>query len=128
MSKDRDISLGERIKEDIKSKNLNGSAIARKMNVSRQVINQIDLRKKFDLQFLQSLKEASGLDYTHYAFDTVMANVLKDDEPSYTTNMRSSNNVTLTFAVSCKKDRVGEFSNFLSDVEEIAVKYGYQLI
>lgn len=125
MSSQKEKSLGEIIKEDMKARKLNASAIAREMNVSRQVINQIDTRKTFDLEFLQKLKEASGLDYTHYAFDSVMKNLLHEEPGSYNTG--KSNYVTLTLAVSCKRDRVGEFDSFLTDLENVAEKYGYLL-
>ena len=62
-------NLGEKIQSDLESMGLNDSAIARKMGVNRQTINQIATRKTFDLLFLQKLKDASGLDYTNYVFD-----------------------------------------------------------
>ena len=62
-------SLGEMIKEDIVNKGLNQSLIAKRMGYERQIINQIANRKTFDLEFLQKLKDASGLDYTNYVFN-----------------------------------------------------------
>jgi transcriptional regulator with XRE-family HTH domain len=117
-------SLGEIIKDDMKLKGINGSAVARKMNVARQVINQIDRRKKFDLEFLIDFKKASGLDYTKYAYENVVG-LLQEEEPFH---QRNNNNVTLNFTLSCHRDRVSQFSAFLDDVDAVAKKYGYQII
>lgn len=108
----------------MKEKGINGSAVARKMNVARQVINQIDKRKKFDLEFLLEFKKASGLDYTQYAFENVN-HLLREDESYYG---RSNDKVTLNFSVACSRDRVGDFSKFLGDIDIVAEKYGYQIV
>src|SRR5690606_15279666 len=67
--------LGEIIKEALKERGLNKSAIAKKMNVSKQVINQIDRRKYFDLDFLKKLKDATGLDFTRYNTSNFFENI-----------------------------------------------------
>lgn len=115
-------SLGEIIKEDLKSKGINGSAVARKMKVARQVINQIDRRKKFDIDFLLDLKEASGLDYTRYALDHSAHN-LSEPPVEY-----QKSKVTLTINIACPRELVNEFSKFLADVELVSDKYGFQII
>lgn len=68
MSKVFEETLGEKILKAIKEKGLVQSKIADKMKVSRQIINQIDRRKTFDLEFLQKLKEATDLDFTGYLY------------------------------------------------------------
>ncbi|MBC7418414.1 MAG: hypothetical protein H7325_09685 [Pedobacter sp.] len=63
-------NLGEQIKSEIEDMGLNQSFVARKMGLrNRQTINKLETRKKFDLAFLQKLKEATGLDYTNYVFN-----------------------------------------------------------
>lgn len=124
MSTETRKSLGEIIKDDMKSKGINGSAVARKMKVARQVINQIDRRKKFDYEFLIDFKNASGLDYTKYAYENVLG-ILKEEEPVH---LRNNNAVTLHFTLSCDRDKVSQFSAFLEEADAIAKKYGYQII
>lgn len=126
-------SLGELIKEELKAREINGSAVARKMGLARQIINQIDRRKSFDLEFLQKLKAASGLDFTSYVFEPKsnsyvdISQLTTVAEPS-TPYPSGKNSVTLNFMVSCDRDRVSEFSKFLNDVDKIANNYGYKIV
>lgn len=122
MSRDG-LTLGEIIKKEMRERGIKDSVVARKMNVARQSINQIDKRKKFDLQFLQEFKKASGLDYTIYATENTVA-LLQDPETTY----QSKNRVTLTLNVSCNRNNVGDFSAFLTQIEEIAEQYGYHFV
>ncbi len=119
-------SLGEIIHDDIREKNLNASTIARKMNISRQVINQISTRKRFDLDFLLKLKDASGLDYTSYAFDRVMENLLKEPEPSYPLNTNTIE-VSLSLKINADQDNLGNLSALIETFKLEAGKYGFTL-
>jgi transcriptional regulator with XRE-family HTH domain len=69
MSKRSIHPLGELIKNAIKESGITQATIAKRMDVPRQMINQIDQRKSFDLEFLQKLKNATGLDFTDHVFD-----------------------------------------------------------
>lgn len=118
-------SLGEIIKATMKEKGIKSSVVARKMNVSRQAISQINLRKKFDLDFLQRLKEASGLDFTPIAFGngTDQKNGAAD-----TLSSGSTQGITINIKVTAKdKENLENLSTFVDEVEELGKRFGFEL-
>ena len=119
-------TLGEIIKETMKEKGINNSAVARKMNVSRQAISQIDLRKKFDLEFLQRLKEASGLDFTAIAYKKIA-----DSSTIQATDDQHADlaqGITINIRVTTKnKDKLENLTSFIEEVEESGKRYGFEL-
>lgn len=118
-------SLGEIIKEALKERGIKASAVARKMNISRQTINQIDRRKKFDIAFLQSLKDASGLDFTHYAYEDVIGNMPEESKQRYLTK---STRVTISISVSSNTKNLGNLPELITQIEEISKKLGFELV
>src|SRR5690606_1628419 len=110
-------TLGEIIKETMKEKGIKSSAVARKMNVSRQAISQIDLRKKFDLEFLQRLKEASGLDFTTIAYEKIAdSSAMKiPNKPQ----VDLTQGITINIRVTTKdKEKLDNLTSFIEEVEE----------
>jgi transcriptional regulator with XRE-family HTH domain len=126
------LSLGELILEAIEKSGIAQAVIAQRMGVSRQAINKLATRKTFDLEFLQKLRDASGLDYTNYVFEPkskkyVDINELtKVNEP--VTEYSSKKNLTLNFTISCDRQKVNEFSRFLLEIDQVAEKYGFKII
>lgn len=59
-------NLGEQIRKDIIASGIPISKTAAKLGMSRQSLSQINLRKSFDLEFLQKLKNVTGLDYLDF--------------------------------------------------------------
>jgi len=120
-------TLGEIIKETMKEKGIKSSAVARKMNLSRQAISQIDVRKKFDLDFLQRLKEASGLDFTAIAYEKIA-----DGGHTLQTNNTASSDlphgITINITVTAKdKEKLDNLTSFIEEVEESGKRYGFEL-
>ena len=118
--------MGEIIKETMKKKGIKSSAVARKMNVSRQAISQIDHRKKFDLEFLQRLKEASGLDFTTIAYEKVT-----DSSAIHTIDEQHDElpqGITINIRVTTKdKEKLDNLTSFIEEVEESGKRYGFEL-
>lgn len=120
-------TLGEIIKETMKEKGIKSSAVARKMNLSRQAISQIDVRKKFDLDFLQRLKEASGLDFTAIAYEKI-ADGGHTLQPHDTPPSDSSHGITINIRVTAKdKEKLDNLTSFIEEVEESGKRYGFEL-
>lgn len=117
-------SLGEIIKETMKERGIKGAVVARKMNVSRQTINQIDLRKKFDIDFLHSLKEASGLDFTHYAYDSIIDKMPEKQKLKY---LENSPRITVNISIAAKKESLENLPELIRQMEYLAKKYGFEL-
>ena len=125
-------TLGEIIKETMKEKGIKSSAVARKMNVSRQAISQIDLRKKFDLEFLQRLKEASGLDFTTIAYERITDGATQSSDSAI--NSRGEQpvdlpqGITINIRVTTKdKEKLDNLTSFIEEVEESGKRYGFEL-
>lgn len=119
-------TLGEIIKQTMKDKGIKSAAVARKMNLSRQAISQIDTRKKFDLDFLQRLKEASGLDFTGIAYEQAAGghidNILNGNAHELTQG------ITINITVTTKdKDKLDNLTSFIEEVEESGKRYGFEL-
>ncbi|MBK1441452.1 helix-turn-helix transcriptional regulator [Parapedobacter sp. ISTM3] len=125
MAKINTKTLGEIIKETMKERGIKGSVVARKMNVSRQTINQIDLRKKFDIEFLQSFKEASGLDFTKHAFDDVMDKMPEEQKVKY---LGQQPKITVNISISANKESLENLPTFIKQVEDLGKRYGFELV
>lgn len=119
-------TLGEIIKEVMKERGIKASVVARKMNVSRQTINQIDARKKFDIEFLQKLKDATELDFTSYAYDDLNRRIPEEDKEKYF-NSTAEQKISLQISVSCSVDKLTNFSDFINEMNQIAKKYGFSI-
>ncbi len=131
MSTTQASTFGAEIKSAIEETGISFAEVARRMDVSRQAVNRLDTRKTFNLDFLQKLKKATGLDYTNYVFNPKKAKYEPYTELTVAAEAISEyqrSQVTLTLNVGCPRDRVGEFSKFLTDVELVADKYGFQII
>lgn len=124
-------TLGEKIKEDLKEKGLNQSAIAKKMNVSKQVINQIDRRKYFDLEFLQKLKEVTGLDYTSHSSQistyTEGANIEQNLESSKVNNSQSIE-FLLSIKLKSDNDHITSIGELISKIKNEALRMGFSVV
>lgn len=125
MAKINTKTLGEIIKEAMKERGIKGSVVARKMNVSRQTINQIDLRKKFDIEFLQNFKEASGLDFTHYALDDIIAQVPRQQRVKY---LNKQSTITINISIVANKENIENLPLFIKQIEELGKRLGFELI
>lgn len=130
MSIIREEYLGELIKDAIKKSGLKQSVIADKMGIKRQSLNQIDRKKTFGLDFLQRLKEASGLDFTNYDFrkeGKIKSEVMPNSEP-----VKKEKTVTvdlsLTIKISAEEDQISKAFEFLKSVRIEASKQGLNLI
>lgn len=123
-------SLGYLIKKAIEDSGLKQTIIAKKMNVSRQAINQIDRRKNFDLEFLQSLKEATGIDFTNYNF-----NGLKEYTPSQSLTVvnehdfNSNQSIELSLSIKIKTDsgQLNRMSDLIRVFKSEAEKLGFSI-
>jgi|SRR5690606_6444576 len=120
-------TLGEIIKETMKEKGIKSSVVARKMNLSRQAISQIDVRKKFDLDFLHRLKEASGLDFTTIAYEKIAdsdaADGVHNAQPA-----ELSQGITINIRVTTKdKEKLDNLTSFIEEVEKSGKRYGFEL-
>jgi len=103
MKKQEDnLSLGERIKLSIKDRKLNLSAIARDLNMSPQAMDQIDRKKNFSLEFLESLKKATDgiIDFTKNA--THYENINTTEKLEEPTISYGKADVELSFNISVK--------------------------
>ncbi|WP_028297156.1 hypothetical protein [Olivibacter sitiensis] len=109
----------------MKERGIKGSVVARKMNVSRQTINQIDTRKKFDIAFLQSLKDASGLDFTHYVYKDIMDSMSEDSKLKY---LESSPRITINISIATKKDNLNNLPELVPQIEDLSRNLGFELV
>lgn len=120
-------TLGEIIKATMKEKGINSSVVARKMNLSRQAISQIGLRKKFDLDFLQRLKEASGLDFTAIAYEKITDSASAIDA-QHTHPPALTQGITINITVTTKnKEKLENLAAFIDEVEEAGKRFGFEL-
>lgn len=119
-------TLGEIIKETMKKKGIKSSVVARKMNLSRQAISQIDQRKKFDLDFLLRLKEASGLDFTAIAYEKIADNKVNHHRGEQSPDLAQG--ITINIRVTTKdKKKLDNLPSFIEEVEESGKRYGFEL-
>ncbi|WP_432714399.1 helix-turn-helix domain-containing protein [Pedobacter sp.] len=136
MSNKEGKSLGELIKEALKDKGLNQSAVAKKMNVSKQVINQIDRRKSFDLPFLTLLKDVTGIDFTDYYYNS---NKIISPKPADlqsivaepNVNMYSSNQtveMSLAIKVKASQQDLDKMGELILGFKREATRLGFTLI
>lgn len=133
MSNVKDESLGVLIKKAIVESGKKQSVIAKKMNISRQSLNQIDRRKTFDLEFLQLLKDASGIDFTNYIFNPKKNARDFQEDPSKSAVVNSNSNApTIDFSLTVKIRAEQEYVNRVSDLLMIfraeANKMGFSII
>ncbi len=125
-------TLGEIIKETMKEKGIKSSSVARKMNVSRQAISQIDQRKKFDLEFLQRLKEASGLDFTAIAYENIAHSVTHTPNSAINSAGKQPidlpEGITINIRLTAKnKEKLNNLTSFIEEVEASGKRYGFEL-
>lgn len=125
MSNEKTQSLGEIIKKGLKEKGLNQSAVAKKMNVSKQVINQIDRRKTFDLDFLQKLKEVTGLDYTMYTSQNLVQ--VNSDTADL---LHVDRLVEMSLAIKLKADpfHINKMGDLLISIKKEATRLGFTIL
>lgn len=122
-------SLGYIIKQAMIDKGLNQSAIAAKMGLRRQSLNQIERRKTFDMEFLQRLKDASGLDFTNYDFNSPAIGRLKDPAGVYTRAEDESRlEMTVTLKVSASPEELSKLGEFVLVIRREAKKQGFTII
>ena len=120
MSKQIDETLGEKILKAIKNKGLVQSKIADKMKVSRQIINQIDRRKTFDLEFLQKLKEATDLDFTGYLYPQ---KIPEPEEKSY-----DLIEMSLAIKIKATPEQISRMGELLTNIRKEAVRMGFTIM
>ncbi|WP_316743377.1 helix-turn-helix transcriptional regulator [Pedobacter antarcticus] len=125
MSNSQPKLLGEIIKNALKEKGLNQTAVAKKMNVSKQVINQIDRRKNFDLEFLQNLKAVTGLDFTGHVY---RANATKTEELD--TESLKNQQVEMSLAIKLKADpeQINRMGELLISIRKEAARLGFTIL
>ncbi|MNK53058.1 hypothetical protein D3C87_720090 [compost metagenome] len=133
MSKVLSQTLGELIKNAIVDKSLNQSAIARKMGVAKQTINQIERKKIFDLDFLVKLRDASGLDFTSHALPNDKKNYVNNDgysEINEDEGKYGSNTVELsvTIKITSDEDDLLKLGEFLKTVKLEAASRGFKIV
>lgn len=128
-------SLGILIKKAIDESGIKQSVIAKRMNVSRQTINQIDRRKTFDLQFLQELKKASGLDFTEYVFNPGrrgyqapnIGELKVLEEPAGDLRRKPLIDFSLTVKIRAEKEYITKVSDLLMAFRTEADKLGFSI-
>lgn len=122
-------SLGEIIKNALREKGLNQSAIAKKMNVSKQVMNQIDRRKHFDLEFLQKLRDASGLDFTDYHFGKKPTEFHINNLDRSTVEM-STQQIEMALSIKLKADplQISKMGELMMSIRKEATRLGFAIV
>lgn len=126
--------LGEIIKETLIEKGFNQSALAKKLNVSRQVVNQIDKRKNFDYKFLKQLEEYTGIDFSIYLPipDHLKPKSQAQEEniamiPNHIneiTENKSNQMPVLTYNFGIPVDAYSNIKSFQEKIVELAEKHG----
>ena len=94
------------------------------MNVSKQVINQIDRRKNFDLTFLLELKEVTGLDFTNF----VIPKMGMPDQDNLSVKSAKSRATTLAMNFEVPSTAYDNLSAFMSAINIEAEKYGIKVL
>lgn len=126
--------LGEIISEAIENSGIKQATIAKRMGVSRQTINKVALRKTFDLEFLQKLKNASGLDFTNHVFDPKrktyvnIDSLTKANEPDLSQSY-NSNSLELSLTIKIKSDETSlkNLSEMILNFKKEAINKGFQV-
>lgn len=125
--------LGEMIKEAIKKSGITQARVADRMGVPRQTINQIDTRKTFDLEFLQKLKNATGLDFTNHVFDpkgnryVAYDDISKVGEPAEPYQATNSIELSLALKINAQQNDLSKLSELISAFKNEAQKFGFVL-
>ncbi len=118
-------SLGELIKRTLREKGIKEAYVAKKMNVSKQVINQIDRRKNFDFNILSELSKASGIDFTKYATTIYSARINPvSTDATLDAKTEETNMPKLTYEFSIPEAAYGNIKAFQDDILKIAEKHG----
>ncbi|QTE38536.1 helix-turn-helix transcriptional regulator [Mucilaginibacter gossypii] len=125
--------LGVKIKSAIKQAGISQTVIAEKLNLSRQAVNQLDTRKKFDFEFLQDLKDATGLDFTNYVFNPKLndyvpmdsVSLLKEPESEYKT--ADTIELSLSIKINADQGSLSRLSDLIASFKGEATKYGFTL-
>lgn len=132
MSNNENKTLGEIIKDALKEKGLNQTAVAKKMNVSKQVINQLDRRKYFDLDFLERLKKHTDLDFTRYSQSNIEEHTgVEETQSQYSlTNVNNVNTVEMTLSVKVRASdsEISQMGNLLMAFKKEALRMGFTIL
>ncbi|MFN0254473.1 helix-turn-helix domain-containing protein [Pedobacter ureilyticus] len=132
MSNNENKTLGEIIKDALKEKGLNQTAVAKKMNVSKQVINQLDRRKYFDLDFLERLKKHTDLDFTRYSQSNIEEHAsVEETQSQYSlTNVNNVNTVEMTLSVKVRASdtEISQMGNLLMAFKKEALRMGFTIL
>lgn len=128
MSTEKQNSVGERIKKTLKDRGLNQSAIAKKMNVSKQVINQIDRRKYFDLEFLTQLSEASGIDFINFVTPPSHLREPNFDYDNISKETSGLIEMSLSIKFKAGAEEVTKFAELMKVLKSEAIKKGFSII
>lgn len=135
MSIKQEESLGEIIKRTIKERGLKEAFVADKMGISKQSINQISKRKTFDIEWLQKLKAATGLDFTEYAYPSALristpystdiedVSYVEEESEDFFRKIEMSLNIKISTDES-QLDKVGEL---IKQLKKQASKMGFKL-
>ncbi len=120
-------SLGYIIKQAMIEKGLNQSAIAAKMGIRRQSLNQIERRKTFDIEFLERLKDASGLDFTDY-FKREASGMLNDPAGRYRLlEEKGKMEMSVTIKVSTDPEEITRLGDFILVIRREAKRLGFSV-
>lgn len=128
MSTNTHQNIGEKIKNELKERGLNQSAIAKKMNVSKQVINQIDRRKHFDYDFLEKLTDATGINFMKYSPRPYNYNTYPVSQVSEPAENNQSIEMSISIKFRSTQEEVNKLADFLNTIRKEALKIGFNLI
>lgn len=124
-------NLGELIKKAIKDSGLKESFIADKMGISRQYLNQVELKKNFDLDFLQKLKDASKIDFTYLINPIINQDyeeatlISKVEEPLKGLNQNID--ISLNIKISGDSNDFENLSDLIKTIKTEAKKRGFTI-
>jgi transcriptional regulator with XRE-family HTH domain len=132
MSRIKEESLGEIIKKAIEKSGLKQSVIADRMGLKRQTINQIDRKKTFDIEFLQKLKDASGLDFTNYVFGESKSYPNSEDQNlalfrDSATDTSQLVEMSLSIRIKAEPAYVNKMGELIIAVKKEAAKLGFTI-
>lgn len=136
MSSEMFESLGELIKKEIEKRGLKASFIAKKMGISRQTLNAIGLRKNFDLEWLQKLKAASGIDFTEYAPKSIQRintpystenGISESFEEPFSNKISNKIEIYLSLKITGDDDQVGKIGDLIKSLKSEANKFGFNI-
>lgn len=130
-----DENLGTLILLELKKRGIKQSYVADQMGIVRQAFNQIKKRKTFDIDFLNQLKNVTGIDYeelikenainerpdqTHSDNSTISVNEGK-------TNYSTSFKIALNFSIEVNSDNYKSLPSLIEKLKEESEKMGYRL-